>query len=123
MTDARPLGADEATFIAAVRSGATARFALITERHRRELRIERIRGRTEERGTEGGVQAVLGGGDPGSDTAAEIGRCESPSSGSTAPSSGAGERRRRRTSARADMHGHQASPTSLPSQKERITML
>jgi hypothetical protein len=33
MTDARPLGADEATFIAAVRSGDTARFALITERH------------------------------------------------------------------------------------------
>src|SRR5688500_13708629 len=37
MTDARPLGADEATFIAAVRSGDTARFALISERHRREL--------------------------------------------------------------------------------------
>ena len=39
MTDARPLGADEATFIAAVRSGDTARFALITERHRRELQV------------------------------------------------------------------------------------
>jgi RNA polymerase sigma-70 factor (ECF subfamily) len=39
MTDARPLGADEATFIAAVRSGDTARFALITERYRRELRV------------------------------------------------------------------------------------
>ena len=35
MTDARPLGADEATFIAAARSGDTARFSLITERHRR----------------------------------------------------------------------------------------
>jgi RNA polymerase sigma-70 factor (TIGR02960 family) len=39
MTDARPLGADEATFIAAVRSGDAARFALITERHRRELQV------------------------------------------------------------------------------------
>ena|SRR6187200_331668 len=39
MTDARPLGADEATFIAAVRSDDTARFALITERHRRELQV------------------------------------------------------------------------------------
>jgi RNA polymerase sigma-70 factor (TIGR02960 family) len=39
MTDARPLGADEATFIAVVRSGDTARFALITERHRRELQV------------------------------------------------------------------------------------
>jgi RNA polymerase sigma-70 factor (ECF subfamily) len=39
MTDARLLGADEATFIAAVRSGDTARFALITERHRRELQV------------------------------------------------------------------------------------
>ena len=39
MTDARPLGAEEATFIAAVRSGDTARFALITERHRRELQV------------------------------------------------------------------------------------
>ncbi|WP_232668014.1 RNA polymerase subunit sigma-70 [Pseudonocardia sp. TRM90224] len=39
MTDARPLGFDEATFIAAVRSGDTARFALMTERHRRELQV------------------------------------------------------------------------------------
>ncbi|WIX98428.1 RNA polymerase subunit sigma-70 [Amycolatopsis mongoliensis] len=39
MTDAKPLDADEATFIAAVRSGDTARFALITERHRRELQV------------------------------------------------------------------------------------
>src|SRR3954465_12285093 len=39
MTDARPLGADEATFIAAVRSGDTARSALLTERHRRELQV------------------------------------------------------------------------------------
>src|SRR3954453_3472461 len=39
MTDARPLGADEATFIAAVRSGDTARFASFTERHRRELQV------------------------------------------------------------------------------------
>jgi RNA polymerase sigma-70 factor (ECF subfamily) len=39
MTDARPLGADEATFIEAARSGDTARFALITERHRRELQV------------------------------------------------------------------------------------
>src|SRR6187549_3688767 len=39
MTDARPLGADEATFIAAAHSGDTARFALITERHRRELQV------------------------------------------------------------------------------------
>ena len=39
MTDARLLGADEATFIAAVRSDDTARFALITERHRRELQV------------------------------------------------------------------------------------
>jgi hypothetical protein len=39
MTDARALGADEATFIAAVRSGDTARFALLTERHRRELQV------------------------------------------------------------------------------------
>src|SRR3954451_22296800 len=39
MTDARPLGADEATFIAAVRSGDTARVALLTERHRRELQV------------------------------------------------------------------------------------
>ncbi|MEJ3657318.1 RNA polymerase subunit sigma-70 [Actinomycetes bacterium KLBMP 9759] len=39
MTDARPMGADEATFIAAARSGDPARFALITERHRRELQV------------------------------------------------------------------------------------
>src|SRR3712207_9367920 len=39
MTDARPVGADEATFIAAVRSADTARFALLTERHRRELQV------------------------------------------------------------------------------------
>ena len=39
MIDARPPGADEATFIAAARSGDTARFALITERHRRELQV------------------------------------------------------------------------------------
>jgi hypothetical protein len=39
MTDARLLGAAEATFIAAVRSDDTARFALITERHRRELQV------------------------------------------------------------------------------------
>lgn len=39
MTDAAPLGADETTFIAAARSGDPARFALVTERHRRELRV------------------------------------------------------------------------------------
>jgi RNA polymerase sigma-70 factor (TIGR02960 family) len=39
MTDAGPPGADEATFIAAARSGDTARFALLTERHRRELQV------------------------------------------------------------------------------------
>jgi len=39
MTDARPPAADEATFIAAVHSGDPARFALITERHRRELQV------------------------------------------------------------------------------------
>jgi RNA polymerase sigma-70 factor (TIGR02960 family) len=39
MTDARPLGADEATFIAAVRAGDAARFALVTERHRPALRV------------------------------------------------------------------------------------
>src|SRR4051794_12282624 len=39
MTDARRLGADEATFIAAARSDDAARFALITERHRRELQV------------------------------------------------------------------------------------
>ncbi|MBE1495976.1 RNA polymerase sigma-70 factor (ECF subfamily) [Amycolatopsis lexingtonensis] len=37
MTDARPLGTDEAAFIAAARSGDTARFAVVTERHRRAL--------------------------------------------------------------------------------------
>ncbi|SFW88788.1 RNA polymerase subunit sigma-70 [Amycolatopsis australiensis] len=39
MTEARPLGADEAAFIAVARSGDPARFALITERHRRELQL------------------------------------------------------------------------------------
>jgi RNA polymerase sigma-70 factor (ECF subfamily) len=39
MTDARPLDADEAAFIAAARSGDAARFALITERHRRDLQV------------------------------------------------------------------------------------
>ncbi|MFS8102645.1 RNA polymerase subunit sigma-70 [Lentzea alba] len=39
MTDARPPGTDEAAFIEAARSGDPARFALITERHRRELRV------------------------------------------------------------------------------------
>ncbi|WP_112263997.1 RNA polymerase subunit sigma-70 [Lentzea terrae] len=39
MTDARPLGADEAAFIAVARSGNAAQFALITERHRRELQV------------------------------------------------------------------------------------
>jgi RNA polymerase sigma-70 factor (ECF subfamily) len=39
MTDANPPGADEAAFIAAVRSGDTARFAFITQRHRRELQV------------------------------------------------------------------------------------
>ncbi|MEV0001495.1 RNA polymerase subunit sigma-70 [Micromonospora sp. NPDC050980] len=39
MTDAGPLGADETTFIAAVRSGDPARFARMTERHRRELQV------------------------------------------------------------------------------------
>ena len=39
MTDARLLGADEATFIAAVRAGDTAMFALLTERHRRALQV------------------------------------------------------------------------------------
>ncbi|WP_340682045.1 RNA polymerase subunit sigma-70 [Amycolatopsis coloradensis] len=38
-SDAGPLRADAATFIAAARSGDTARFALITERHRRELQV------------------------------------------------------------------------------------
>ena len=39
MTDARLPGADEATFMAAVRSDDPARFALITERYRRELQV------------------------------------------------------------------------------------
>ena len=39
MTDARPLGADEAMFISAARSGDPARFALVTERHRRGLQV------------------------------------------------------------------------------------
>ncbi|WP_433169490.1 RNA polymerase subunit sigma-70 [Kribbella sp. CA-247076] len=37
MTDSRPHGTD--AFLAAVRSGDSARFALITERHRRELQV------------------------------------------------------------------------------------
>ena len=39
MTDATSLGADDASFLAAVRSDDAARFALITERHRRELQV------------------------------------------------------------------------------------
>jgi RNA polymerase sigma factor (sigma-70 family) len=39
MTDARLLGADEPAFIAAVRAGDTARFVLLTERHRRALQV------------------------------------------------------------------------------------
>ena len=39
MTHDRRLGDDEAMFIAAVRSDDTARFALLTERYRRELRV------------------------------------------------------------------------------------
>lgn len=39
MTDGRLLGADEATFIAAVRAGDAARFALLTERYRRDLQV------------------------------------------------------------------------------------
>ncbi|MFG1676009.1 RNA polymerase subunit sigma-70 [Micromonospora sp. NPDC049282] len=39
MTDARRLGADEAAFIAAVRAEDSGRFALLTERHRRELQV------------------------------------------------------------------------------------
>ncbi|ALG15110.1 RNA polymerase subunit sigma-70 [Kibdelosporangium phytohabitans] len=39
MVDAGSLGADEATFVAVVRSGDPARFALLTERHRRELQV------------------------------------------------------------------------------------
>jgi RNA polymerase sigma-70 factor (ECF subfamily) len=39
MTDARPRSADEADLVAAVRSDDPARFALVTERHRRELQV------------------------------------------------------------------------------------
>jgi RNA polymerase sigma-70 factor (ECF subfamily) len=39
MIDPGLLGADEVAFIAAARSGDTARFALITERYRRELQV------------------------------------------------------------------------------------
>lgn len=39
MTDARALGADESTFVAAARSGDAGRFAHITERHRHELQV------------------------------------------------------------------------------------
>ncbi|MEA5360845.1 RNA polymerase subunit sigma-70 [Amycolatopsis sp., V23-08] len=39
MTDTGPPAADEATFLAAVRSGDAARFAVLTERHRRELQV------------------------------------------------------------------------------------
>jgi RNA polymerase sigma-70 factor (ECF subfamily) len=39
MTDARRLGSDEATFIAVARSGDSTQFALLTERHRSELRV------------------------------------------------------------------------------------
>jgi RNA polymerase sigma-70 factor (ECF subfamily) len=39
MTDAGPPDADEAAVLAAVRSGDTARFASLTERHRRELQV------------------------------------------------------------------------------------
>src|SRR5689334_15664461 len=39
MTDATLLGADETAFIAAARSADTARFALLTERYRRELQV------------------------------------------------------------------------------------
>ncbi|GIJ44413.1 RNA polymerase sigma factor [Virgisporangium aliadipatigenens] len=39
MADAGPLGADEAAFIAAARSDDTAPFALVAERHRRELQV------------------------------------------------------------------------------------
>ncbi|OZM79293.1 RNA polymerase subunit sigma-70 [Pseudonocardia sp. MH-G8] len=39
MTEARPLGADEAAFLAAARADDTAGFALLTERHRRELQV------------------------------------------------------------------------------------
>ena len=39
MTDASVVGADGAAFMAAVRSGDAARFAAVTERHRRELQV------------------------------------------------------------------------------------
>ncbi|SEC01925.1 RNA polymerase sigma-70 factor, ECF subfamily [Amycolatopsis tolypomycina] len=39
MTDASPRSADEDTFIAAARAGDPARFALVTERHRRALQV------------------------------------------------------------------------------------
>ncbi|MEV0436609.1 RNA polymerase subunit sigma-70 [Nocardia sp. NPDC050413] len=39
MTDAGPLSADEAAFLDVVRSGDPARFAALTERHRRELQV------------------------------------------------------------------------------------
>ncbi len=39
MIDAGPPDTDEAAFIAAVRSGDPARFAVVTERHRRELQV------------------------------------------------------------------------------------
>ncbi|MEV0675555.1 RNA polymerase subunit sigma-70 [Actinosynnema sp. NPDC050436] len=39
MTDARPPGTDGASLLAVVRSGDAAQFALITERHRRELQV------------------------------------------------------------------------------------
>ena len=39
MTDAGPVDADEAAVLEAVRSGDTARFASLTERHRRELQV------------------------------------------------------------------------------------
>lgn len=39
MTDVRPLGADEAAFLAAVRSDDPVRFASVTERHRRDLQL------------------------------------------------------------------------------------
>jgi RNA polymerase sigma-70 factor (ECF subfamily) len=39
MTDARPLGADDASLLAVVRSGDAARFASVTERYRRELLV------------------------------------------------------------------------------------
>ncbi|MEU7524459.1 RNA polymerase subunit sigma-70 [Saccharothrix sp. NPDC042600] len=39
MTDAGPLSTDDATFIAVARSGDSARFAMLTERYRRELQV------------------------------------------------------------------------------------